>query len=136
MAQAIANPPANGKPDTSIAGEETPKLKRKDYEEELRRVQAELCSLQDSVKASGERIIVVFEGRDAAGKGGTIRALTERVSPRIFRSRGAARALRSREVADVCSTVPGALPRGGRNRDLRSELVQQGRRRTCHGLLH
>ena len=47
MAQAIANPPANGKPDTSIAGEETPKLKRKDYEEELRRVQAELCSLQD-----------------------------------------------------------------------------------------
>ena len=61
-----------------------PKLKRKDYEEELRRVQAELCSLQDPVKASGERIIVVFEGRDAAGKGGTIRALTERVSPRIF----------------------------------------------------
>ena len=62
-----------------------PKLKRKEYEKELRKLQTELCSLQDWVKASGERIIVIFEGRDAAGKGGTIRALTERVSPRTFR---------------------------------------------------
>jgi polyphosphate kinase 2 len=61
------------------------KLKRKDYEKELRRLQAELCFLQDWVKEKGLRIIVVFEGRDAAGKGGTIRAITERVSPRIFR---------------------------------------------------
>ncbi len=60
-------------------------LKRKQYEEELRRLQAELCKLQDWVKHAGLRIIVVFEGRDAAGKGGTIRALTERVSPRVFR---------------------------------------------------
>jgi polyphosphate kinase 2 len=64
---------------------EQPKLKRKDYEKELRKLQTELCSLQDWVKQTGERIIVVFEGRDAAGKGGTIRALTERVSPRTFR---------------------------------------------------
>ena len=62
-----------------------PKLKRKEYEKELRKLQTELCSLQDWVKATGERIIVIFEGRDAAGKGGTIRALTERVSPRTFR---------------------------------------------------
>jgi polyphosphate kinase len=61
------------------------KLKRKKYEKELRKLQTELCSLQDWVKASGERIIVIFEGRDAAGKGGTIRAMTERVSPRTFR---------------------------------------------------
>lgn len=61
------------------------KLKRKDYEKELRRLQAELCLLQDSVKQTGQRIIIVFEGRDGAGKGGTIRAITERVSPRIFR---------------------------------------------------
>jgi polyphosphate kinase 2 len=61
------------------------KLKRKDYEKELRRLQAELCLLQESVKHNGQRIIIVFEGRDAAGKGGTIRAFTERVSPRIFR---------------------------------------------------
>jgi len=65
--------------------QETPKLKRKEYEKELRKLQTELCSLQDWVKQTGERIIVVFEGRDAAGKGGTIRALTERVSPRTFR---------------------------------------------------
>jgi polyphosphate kinase 2 len=62
-----------------------PKLKRKEYEKQLGKLQTELCSLQDWVKQQGERIIVVFEGRDAAGKGGTIRAMTERVSPRTFR---------------------------------------------------
>jgi polyphosphate kinase len=61
------------------------KLKAKTYMKELRRLQAELCRLQDWVKAKGERVIVVFEGRDAAGKGGTIKAITERVSPRVFR---------------------------------------------------
>jgi polyphosphate kinase 2 len=61
------------------------KLKRRDYEEQLRRLQAELCTLQAWVKAKGLRVIVVFEGRDGAGKGGTIRAITERVSPRVFR---------------------------------------------------
>jgi polyphosphate kinase 2 len=61
------------------------KLKRKDYEKELRRLQTELCLVQDWVKATGQRIVIVFEGRDAAGKGGTIRAITERCSPRVFR---------------------------------------------------
>ena len=61
------------------------RLKRKRYEKELRRLQGELCKLQDWVKYKGLRIMVVFEGRDAAGKGGTIRAITERVSPRVFR---------------------------------------------------
>jgi polyphosphate kinase 2 len=61
------------------------KLKTKEYEKELRRLQAELCHLQEWVKHKGLRIIVVFEGRDGAGKGGTIRAITERVSPRVFR---------------------------------------------------
>jgi polyphosphate kinase 2 len=60
-------------------------LTNKEYKQELRRLQAELCKLQDWVKHTGVRVIVVFEGRDAAGKGGTIRALTERVSPRVFR---------------------------------------------------
>jgi polyphosphate kinase len=63
----------------------TPRLKRKVYEEELERLQAELCRLQDWVKNKGLRVIIVFEGRDAAGKGGTIKAITERVSPRVFR---------------------------------------------------
>lgn len=61
------------------------KLKRKEYEKELRRLQAELCALQDWVKNKGLKIMIVFEGRDGAGKGGTIRAITERVSPRVFR---------------------------------------------------
>lgn len=61
------------------------RLKRKEYEKELSRLQAELCRLQDWIKYKGLRVIVVFEGRDAAGKGGTIRAITERVSPRVFR---------------------------------------------------
>jgi polyphosphate kinase len=59
-------------------------LKRKEYAEELSRLQSELCKLQDWVKYKGLRVIIVFEGRDAAGKGGTIRAITERVSPRVF----------------------------------------------------
>jgi polyphosphate kinase len=67
------------------AASEAKPMKRKKYGQELRRLQGELCRLQDWVKYKGLRLIVVFEGRDAAGKGGTIRALTERVSPRVFR---------------------------------------------------
>jgi polyphosphate kinase 2 len=61
------------------------KMKRKDYEHELLMLQGELSKLQEWVKHAGRRVIVVFEGRDTAGKGGTIRAITERVSPRVFR---------------------------------------------------
>jgi polyphosphate kinase len=61
------------------------KLTRKKYEKEMLRLQAELCKLQDWIKYKGLKVIVIFEGRDAAGKGGTIRALTERTSPRVFR---------------------------------------------------
>ena len=64
---------------------DTSKLKRKEYEKELRKLQAELCHLQAWVKAKGLKVMVIFEGRDGAGKGGTIRAITERVSPRVFR---------------------------------------------------
>jgi polyphosphate kinase len=61
------------------------KMKAKKYEKELRKLQGELCKLQEWVKYKGLRVIIVFEGRDAAGKGGTIKAMTERVSPRVFR---------------------------------------------------
>jgi len=61
------------------------KMKRKIYEKELRKLQVQLCHLQAWVKKEGLRVIIVFEGRDAAGKGGTIKAITERVSPRVFR---------------------------------------------------
>jgi len=60
-------------------------LKRKQYAKELRKLQQELCALQEWVKHKGERVMILFEGRDAAGKGGTIKAITERVSPRVFR---------------------------------------------------
>lgn len=61
------------------------KLDGKRYEKELRKLQGNLCQLQEWVKYKGLRVIIVFEGRDAAGKGGTIKAITERVSPRVFR---------------------------------------------------
>ena len=61
------------------------KMSRKDYEKELQKLQVELCYLQDWVRETGARIIIVCEGRDTAGKGGLIKRLTERVSPRTFR---------------------------------------------------
>jgi polyphosphate kinase 2 (PPK2 family) len=68
-----------------VNGNGRPKLKEKEYTKELRKLQEELCYLQDWVRHNGLRVIVIFEGRDGAGKGGTIRAITERVSPRVFR---------------------------------------------------
>jgi polyphosphate kinase 2 len=62
-----------------------PKMKSKDYLEKLEELQVELCHLQDWAKTTGARVIIIFEGRDAAGKGGIIKAITERVSPRVFR---------------------------------------------------
>jgi polyphosphate kinase len=63
----------------------TTSMKNKEYLRELRKLQTELCHLQAWVKEKGLRIMIVFEGRDAAGKGGVIKAITERVSPRVFR---------------------------------------------------
>jgi polyphosphate kinase 2 len=60
-------------------------ISKKDFEKELEKLQVELCHLQDYVKKEGLKVIVIFEGRDAAGKGGVIKRITERVSPRIFR---------------------------------------------------
>src|SRR5271156_1711253 len=70
-AEAEAGPPA--------------KMKRKEYERQMRILHGELVALQEWVKASGAKVCVVFEGRDTAGKGGTIKRITERVSPRVFR---------------------------------------------------
>jgi polyphosphate kinase 2 len=66
-------------------GHASSRMKRKAYEEELEKLQIELCHLQEWVKEKKLRVIVLFEGRDAAGKGGTIKAITEKVSPRVFR---------------------------------------------------
>ena len=67
------------------ADEAVPKLKRKEYEAELAQLQGELVAMQEWVKATGAKICIVFEGRDTAGKGGTIKRIVERVSPRVFR---------------------------------------------------
>jgi len=69
--EATANPPA--------------KMKRKEYEGEMGRLHGELVAMQEWVKATGAKLCIVFEGRDTAGKGGTIKRITERVSPRVFR---------------------------------------------------
>jgi polyphosphate kinase 2 len=66
-------------------GKQPASMKNKDYLRELRRLHGELVAMQEWVKASGAKVCVVFEGRDTAGKGGTIKAITERVSPRVFR---------------------------------------------------
>jgi polyphosphate kinase len=61
------------------------KLRRKDFEKELRRLHGELVKLQEWVRHEGKKVCIVFEGRDGAGKGGAIKAITARVSPRVFR---------------------------------------------------
>jgi polyphosphate kinase len=78
-----AEEPPEGTPEAGA--EPPPEMKRKQYEKEMRILQGELVALQEWVKASGAKICIVFEGRDTAGKGGTIKRITERVSPRVFR---------------------------------------------------
>jgi polyphosphate kinase 2 len=68
-----------------MSKKENGELKRKEYEKELHKLQVRLCELQEWAKEKALRVIILFEGRDTAGKGGTIKALTERVSPRVFR---------------------------------------------------
>jgi len=76
----------NGGPHAELdKAKDKEKLKRKDYDKELERLHGELVMLQEWVKHKGLKVCVVFEGRDGAGKGGTIKAITERVSPRVFR---------------------------------------------------
>ncbi len=77
-------PPA-GIEEFDAASAARPKMKGKEYEAEMRRLQGELVAMQEWVIASGAKVMVVFEGRDTAGKGGTIRRITERTSPRVFR---------------------------------------------------
>jgi len=85
MGQRKHHEPATDLTDHPLGIASVERMKRKVYQQELRTLQVELVSLQQWVKRSGARICIVFEGRDTAGKGGTIKALTERVSPRVFR---------------------------------------------------
>ena len=77
-----------GAPSSATASHESDapaRMKRKDYEREMQRLHGELVAMQEWIKASGAKVCIVFEGRDTAGKGGTIKRITERVSPRVFR---------------------------------------------------
>src|SRR4051794_4266149 len=76
---------AQRQPDASEGAASRPPMKGKDYRRELRRLHGELVAMQEWVRASGARVCILFEGRDTAGKGGTIKAITDRVSPRVFR---------------------------------------------------
>jgi polyphosphate kinase 2 len=80
--EVLASPAAAGQ---EAGADPPPKMKRKEYERQMKLLHGELVAMQEWVKASGARICVVFEGRDTAGKGGTIKRITERVSPRVFR---------------------------------------------------
>ena len=106
--------------DANQGGVATPeKLKGKAYEAELERLHGELVKLQEWVKHKGLKACIVFEGRDGAGKGGAIKAITERVSPRVFR----------------VVALPAAPAGGWRSGDLRPQLVQPRRGRAGHGIL-
>ncbi len=104
------------------------RMKRKEYEKELRKLQAELCRLQDWVVQKGLRVIVIFEGRDTAGKGGTIKAIMERVSPRVFRLVALPSPSDREKNAALCPALRAAFPGRWRSRHLRSQLVQPRRR--------
>ena len=82
--QAAFEPDPSASPDGGEAGP-SKKMKRKKYEREMRILQGELVAMQEWVKATGARVCIVFEGVDSAGKGGTIRRITERTSPRVFK---------------------------------------------------
>ena len=109
-------------------------MSRKEFEGELEKLQIELVKLQEWVKASGAKVCVLFEGRDAAGKGGIIKRITERTSPRVFRVVALGLADRTREVADVLSALHLLSAGCRRDRAVRPQLVQPRRRRTRDGL--
>ena len=98
------------------------KLKAKDYQRELAKLHVELVKLQLWVQHTGAKICIVFQGRDGAGKGGTIKAITERVSPRVFRV-VALLAPTEREKSQMCVQRSRTFRLWG-DRDLRSELAQ------------
>ena len=111
------------------------KMKNKEYTKELRKLQARLCQMQEWVKHTGQRVIIVFEGRDTAGKGGHHPRPHRTGQPAGVPGGGPARTHRARADADVLAALRGPLPGGGRDRGVRSQLVQPGGHRTRDGVL-
>ena len=113
-----------------------PSMKRKDYEKQMRRLQGELVAMQEWVKSSGAKVCIVFEGLDSAGKGGTIRRITERTSPRVFKHVALPTPTEREKSQMYIQRYIAHFPCGRRGRHLRPELVQPCRRRAGDGLLH
>ena len=95
----------------AIEKDELPAMSKSESKQVLYDLQVELVKLQDWVKATGAKICVVFEGRDTAGKGGTIKRMTARVSPASFQGRRIAGSDRATEIADVHPAVHRAFSR-------------------------
>ena len=119
-----------------VAAADRGPLSGREYEKELKELHVELVKLQEWVKHKGLKVCIVFEGRDGAGKGGTIKAITERVSPRVFRVVALPAPTEREKSPDVHPALPAAPAGGRRGRDLRPQLVQPRRRRAGDGLLH
>ena len=114
--------------DPNLSPPESGPLKRKDYERELAKLHVELVKLQEWAKHEGHKVCILFEGRDGAGKGGLIKAITDRVSPRVFRVI-ALPAPTEREKSQMYIQRYFAAPASRwRNRHLRPQLVQPRRR--------
>ena len=111
-----------------------PKMKKKAYEKQMRLLHGELVALQEWVKATGAKVCIVFEGRDTAGKGGTIKRITERVSPRVFRV-VALSAPTDREKSQMyVQRYVTHFPAAGEVVVFDRSLVQPGRSRAGHGI--
>ena len=132
-------------PNQEVCREKEPRMAKKSsgerlprgvYEEELYRLQAELVKLQEWTRASGARIVVIFEGRDAAGKGGTIQPHHPVPQPPLRADRGAAQADRTGEHRVVLPAVRRAPAGGRRDYAVRPVLVQPGGRGARDGVLH
>jgi hypothetical protein len=111
------------------------KMTRKEYERTKRKLQIELLKLQAWVKESGQKIIILFEGRDAAGKGGAIKRFMEHMNPRGARVVALEIPTERERSQWYFQRYVAHLPSRRRDRHVRPLLVQPGRRRACHGLL-
>ena len=132
--------PEQASADLGEAAAEAPEPKEpmsaKEFEKEMEKLQVEVVKMQEWVVATGAKVCVLFEGRDTAGKGGVIKRITERTSPRVLPPHRLARANRTAEIADVFPTVHALSARSRRSHALRLQLVQPVRRRAGDGLCH
>jgi polyphosphate kinase 2 (PPK2 family) len=107
-----------------------------DYDRELRRLQIELVKLQEWIRQSGLKVVVLFEGRDAAGTGGSIKRITESLNPRVCRVVALGTPTEREKTQWYFQRYVAPSARRGRVRAIRPQLVQPGRCRARHGILH